>query len=84
MDEISTGKFQYKGDQINNLEVPAKENGPDYCFNCYYLIAVKGSPAVHEDIVVVRDTTPVTIREHMIVDSYLNSPEKETFIYYAS
>lgn len=76
VDDLSTSKYEYRGDQVNNLEVEAKENGTDYCYDCYYLIAVKGSPAVHEDLVVVRDPTPVTIREHMIVDSYLDPPEK--------
>jgi hypothetical protein len=82
-DSISLPAFKYQGDLVRNLEIEAKEESANYCFNCYYLIAIKGDPSVQEEVVVVRDETPLTIQEEKIVDSYLDPNDVETFIYYA-
>ena len=36
--------YQYKYDINTNLEISKDSNG--YCFNCYYLVAVKGASVV--------------------------------------
>jgi hypothetical protein len=46
------------------------------------LIAIRGDDSVQEEIVVVRDETPVTLQEQKIVDSYLDANETETFVFY--
>lgn len=63
-------QYKYKADQLNNLEITAKLTGDNYCFNCYYLIAIKGNPSVHEEIVIVAEGTLVNLRQG-VVEGYL-------------
>lgn len=49
IENMNLNRFKYRSDVINNLEVEASDKPEsEYCFNCYYLIAVRGNPSVHE------------------------------------
>lgn len=62
IDSVNLSSYKYKADQLSHLSIKAKDSGNDYCYNCYYLIAVKGTPGVNEEVSIVTEGTPVIIK----------------------
>lgn len=62
------------------LEISTSE--VDFCYDCYYVIKIKGSPAVKEEIIVKVQDSAVVLREKLVFEDILKKEEQTELVYY--
>jgi hypothetical protein len=72
--------FPFVEKEFGDLKID--ESSSDFCLNCYYFIAVKGQPLVHEELLVIPASSPIPLKVGSTMKDSIANQEVKTYVFY--